>query len=151
LTSRVLSRPPVPLGAYVRGFSAIVVLQVCNERLPQLIRQLQADPNVDSGYAAELRATWRDIQAAAQMHLDWQQALPDVTSADAVPNAAGSDFLRPPPRDSGWAAERLQCSERWVRHLCVTGRLSALKKGGRWWVDPASVEVYLEAERGAAA
>jgi uncharacterized protein (UPF0261 family) len=145
---RVL-RPP--RGAYLPAFSAMVVMQALHDRLPQTIQQLERNPNADSAYARELRNTWADLKAAGQEFQSWHAALPSVTSAEVQLEQAGSDWLRShPPMGTGWAAERLNRSERWVRTLIASGRLAAVKQGGRWFVDPASVGIYLEATKEAA-
>jgi hypothetical protein len=130
----------------------MVAMQVLHDRLPEMIRQLERNPNADPAYARELRSTWADLKAAGQEFQTWHAALPAVTSAVVLQEQVSSDWSRShPPRDTGWVAERLDRSERWVRMLIASGRLSAVKQGGRWFVDPSSVEIYLEAEKEAAA
>ena len=36
----------------------------------------------------------------------------------------------------------LGCSERYVRHLCETGRIKAIKLGAHWRVNTASLLAY---------
>jgi excisionase family DNA binding protein len=145
------SRPP--RGAYLPGFSAMVAVQILHDRLPQMIRQLERNPNADPRAAQELRATWRNLKAASKEFLNWREELPSVTSAEVPQQAAGSDSCGPLGWDLvGSVAERLECSTRWVRQLINTGRLSATKtRSGHWLVDPASVELYLEVEKEMAA
>jgi excisionase family DNA binding protein len=139
------------LGACVRGFSAMVLMQALHDKLPQTIRELERNPNAHPDYARELRATWADLQMAGQAFLAWREVVPSVASAEVPERLVGSDSgCVSPPRDTGWVAARLNRSERWVRMLIASGRLAATKQGGRWLVDPASVEIYLEAEKEAA-
>src|SRR5688500_16596153 len=115
-------RPTRPLGACVRGFSAMAVMQACNDRVPQMIKQLEQNPNYDARYARELRATWEDIQAAAGAYLDYRDQLPRVTSAEVPADVAVGDSSSPSWDTVGSVAERLRCSTRWVRQLINTGR-----------------------------
>jgi hypothetical protein len=141
-----------PRGAYLPAFSSMVLMQMVHDKLRQMIQQLERNPNADPAYARELRSTRADLKAAGQEFQTWHAALPSVTSAEALQEQVASDWSRShPPRGTRWVAERLQRSDRWIRHLCVTGRLSAVKQGGHWFVDPASVEIYLEADKEAAA
>ena len=128
------SRPPL-LGAYVRGFSAMAVLQAARERVPQMIRQLESDPSLDPRYARELRNTWAEIEAASEAYLDWRERLPQVASAEVPQNLPVRDSSRPASWDRvGSVAERLRCSTRWVRQLINTGasRPSNRRGVGGW-------------------
>lgn len=145
----------VPLGACLRGFSAMVVMQALGSRLPEMISQLERNPNAHPDCARELRATWADIRMAGWAYLDWRDTeVPQSAAAEVPLGGDGPSLDRPPViagLDTGEVAMRLRRSERWVRQLCVSGRLLATKRGGQWWVDSASLQVYLEAEKGAAA
>lgn len=69
------------------------------------------------------------------------------TSAE-VDSAA--DVLALDPRDlidTETAAKKLNITGDGVRWLCNNERLAATKKAGRWWIDPASIDLYLANQR----
>jgi hypothetical protein len=75
----------LPLGAYLRGFSAMVVMQALGTRLPEIISQLERNPNAHPDCARELRATWADIRIAGRAYLDWRDAEVPQSAAAEVP------------------------------------------------------------------
>lgn len=48
------------------------------------------------------------------------------------------------PVSTATAADRLNCSPRWVVDLVASGQLFGVKRGGRWFVDSESVAALLE-------
>ena len=137
----------MPLGANVRGFSAMVTWQVAHGPIKAVIKRLELDPAVHRGYAEDLRATLADLQMAGRAYAEWRQAVSAAGSADLpqAPDVSSSNHF--PPGlwwSSSETAERLTVSARRVRQLCAQGRLSAVKRGREWFIDPASIEVWLE-------
>jgi hypothetical protein len=100
---------------------------------------------------ASATTSWRLLVEAGRAYADWRRQLAVAANGNRPPQSsevvAASD--RPPLLDTSEVAERLQRKERRVRQLCESGRLSATKRGGRWWVDPAALEIFIAIKEGA--
>jgi hypothetical protein len=110
-------------GGVSASFSSMVLMQMVHDKLPQTIRELERNPNADPGYARELRGIWADLRADGQEFLSWHAGVPSLASAEVASGLVGSDSGCVSPNTVGWAAERLNRSERWVRMLIASGRL----------------------------
>jgi hypothetical protein len=139
-----VSRPPL-LGAFVSGSSAWIIWQVLHEPLRARIRQLEVDPHVPGHVVRHLRGTAAELEEAARQYRELvDRSRSEV--ADSVERLQGGFDTKSenPPRwvDTSMVAASLDCSERWVTQLCLTGRLAAVKRGRSWLIDVDSVEDY---------
>jgi hypothetical protein len=151
--SSTTRRPP--RGSYVPGFSAMTYWQLTSAVIRAEIERLERDPRVHPAYADELRGTLADIEAAGREFAEWCGQRPVAANGNRPRQFAGdvSTSERPPLLDTREVAERLGPKgpkERRVRQLCQSGLLPATNKGGRWWVDPAALEIYIATRKGAA-
>jgi hypothetical protein len=137
---RTSSRPP--LGAYVRGPSALIIWRDCHEVLQERLRKLELDPGVHRDLVRSFRNTIGDLETAALESRDWEMARAATDSAERSGSVLDAGLERPSRLDTKSVAAILDCQERWVTQLCVTGRLVAIKRGRAWEIDPESVEDF---------
>jgi hypothetical protein len=135
----------MPNGACVRGPNAWIAWQAAHDVLRERLRQLEVDPCVHRDVVRGFRNTIADLEMAAAEYREWERARAATDSAE-VPTSAVRAVLDRPSRwmDTGSVAASLDCSERWVTQLCLTGRLAATKQSRAWLIDPGSVRDYLQ-------
>ena len=107
--------------------------------------QLEVDPHVPGHVVRHLRGTAAELEEAARQYRELvDRSRSEV--ADSVERLQGGVDTKSenPPRwvDTSMVAASLDCSERWVTQLCLTGRLAAVKRGRSWLIDVDSVEDY---------
>lgn len=123
---------------------------------PELAALLQPDGSVviPAGTAGEvLRCLVRDLTAQAREH--GGQASPAARLLlSALFEAAQQDEARPSTDSSAigtvpagcvtvkQAAQHLECSPRWVRHLAGRGVIKAERAGRAWLIDRQSLDDY---------
>lgn len=137
-----------PLGAYVTGYPAVLIVHQLGESLEQSIRAHHAAGRLE--LARDLAVTLADLREAAAQH----RAATEAGSAEAAPAPEHAPSEVPAPSggflmevDVRAAAERLGVTERRVRQLLGTGALAgAQDRTGRWSVDVDDLH-RLEAER----
>jgi hypothetical protein len=98
----------------------------------------QCAPQVLSRRVVTLRNDLIDCCTRAITYVD--------TSAEAT---AAQDVLALNPGaliDANSVAQTLNMTPDGVRWLCKKERLAATKVNGRWWIDPASVELYVQSK-----
>jgi hypothetical protein len=137
-----MSTPRLPLGAYARGPNAVITWRDCREVLQERLRKLECDRWTNPALVRGFRAWVSDLEAAALAAQDWDRARSATESAEVPGNALETRLERPPRLDTKAVAVILDCEVRWVTQLCVTGRLSAVKRGRMWEIDPDSVEDF---------
>lgn len=122
----------VPGCADAHPGAVVVPAPLAGEVLRRLLRDL----------AGEVRGRGTGLTPAAR------QLLWDLRAADCQHSATASDdgsrqgrpsTLEISARD---AAERLECSPRWVRHLLAAGQISGRQIGRTWLIDATSLEDY---------
>jgi hypothetical protein len=136
----------MPLGCDVRGPYAWITWQAARDVLVSRLGQLERDPSVHRDIVRGFRNTLDDLELAAVSFRDWERSRADRNATEAAEVSGGGggagSALRPTGMDVGAVAASLDCSERWVTQLCLTGRLAATKQGRSWRIDPGSLEDY---------
>ncbi len=126
-----------PLGAYVTGYPAVLIVHQLGESLERSIRAHHAAGRLE--LARDLAVTLADLREAATQH----RAATEGGSAEAAPVSERAPSDVPAPSggflmevDVRAAAERLDVTERRVRQLLGTGELAGQKdRAGRWSVN----------------
>lgn len=140
-----------PLGAYVTGYAAILIVHQLGESFERSIRAHHASGRLE--LARDLAVTLADLREAAAQH----RAATGHGSAETepVPVTGGSATeanptrLAPAGADVRAAAEALGVSPRRVRQLLTSGELAGQQdRTGRWSVNVDDLH-RLEAERSA--
>lgn len=85
-----------------------------------------------AGLQPRLVALLTELAAADLRSLDRDQA---ATSASGSDGAVSATLV-----SVSTAAERLECSTRWARHLAASGRLRARQIGREWLIEEQSLE-----------
>jgi hypothetical protein len=133
------------LGASVRGFAAFRLELLLRSRLGPALEE-DVRRGLDPRLVEQVRDAYADIcEAARQFSESHRVAEPGSTAM--VDAAVGASSAR------GWTTEQVsKCvglKPRRVRQLLADEVLDGVRVGGQWLVDPASVELFVEARRSA--
>lgn len=146
-------------GAHADTLACVIFLRLLERpevapHLADLLRGLAASSDPANRAAVEqveaALAEMRDARARLAAHRDELKGCASATPQPVDAEAPATSVSSRPPRVLlvGEVAERLRCSETWVKRLCSSGVLSATKPGGRdWAIDAGSVAAYEAARR----
>lgn len=148
MSAPLIPRGRRPLGAYVTGYPAVLIVHQLGESLERSIRAHQAAGRLE--LARDLAVTLADLRESAAQHRDATEA----GTAEAVPVPVGTASDVPALRDGFHsevdvraAADRLGVTQRRVRQLLGSRSLAGTQdRTGRWSVDVDDL-ARLEAER----
>jgi hypothetical protein len=148
--SGVVSRPPRPLAAAVRGFSAWQFGLMLAEPVERRIGELQRR-GVHPEYIRQLREQHAELVAAGEMWQAWQRHQSYVDATDYVGSTqigTSSERKVLTPEEVG---PMLGVGAAQVRNLLRTRKLRGERSSRFWLIDLDSVTEYLGTPRGEAA
>lgn len=129
-----------PLGASVRGFAALVIVQELRrgDALERSLSRL-AQGGVDPRLIAQARAAFEDLKDAAEQYRLWHEGWAEPTNQPSLSQPLEASVYM----TTSEAGEALGgVSGEWVRRLVQSGRLAGHKVGRVWMVERASVDVW---------